>query len=1350
MYYIKGVVIFLFIGLTFFSCLNSCVAENTNATSLIIDDTNYDSYFNSDGHLIANIFQGNTIYLGNLSNKEIILDSPLEITSYNESSILNNCSIKISEDAYGSHIFNLKFFNVIDNDNSKFFAPIYINQSYNNLIENNIIVMDFYESSYYNIAGIFGIGECLNNNISFNRISINSKSGNGKHYVYGIEFTVTYSGATQFANYNPQNNIISGNIIDINSDYYSSGIYLSCAKDILISNNEIYLSSPSLSYGVVSEYFITGGSHILPSSNITISRNTIIANSSMVYLIESFDVDNVTISSNILTGTGNGVYGIAGYSCTNHTINSNNVIINGSDISLVNSNFDAISTGHSGIYYMKQSDNILITDNAIYSYYTPGGDYAIRFDDSSIVEIAIFNNKLTSNLNSYYGNDAINTKGYVFNNTFYSYENITYVEYSIVDIYVTVTGNDIYGNGSDDNPFSSLSKALSYLKNIVLQNTNKSTQIKGIIHMGEGIFTGYGSNLRLYISDLIVDIVGTNYNKTIIDGELSNWFLDISQSANVNIKNINFVNGIHRQSNSGVINNKGTLSLENCILTNIKVSSTSAIVYNVGILKLKNNIMKLTSANGHYIYNTGKIDNLILNLFADSINEYDRTMEINSSNVKFIAYLHDDRGNPVSGGNVKFFIESKEFFVNVNVDKGLASLDVIISLMGNLKVSAIYSNSYTNIFVNIGYINSSVNVNDVVFYVSKAGNDDNDGSYNKPFASINKALSFLSSVVDHMTIYLSEGTFYDNLKEFSSPYGLSIVGVEGKTFIIKNWAFNSNSTLELKNLIFNKTTITNHWVNLTINNCYFYNAPISAIFSEYGNLYVLNSNFINNGEANYESISVTVWPWNMNDFNLGGAIHNNFGTLTVLNSNFVANEAVYGGAIYNNQSNLYVSGCNFTNNLAFAGFHSLSVSSLGGAIYQFQGTEVVVSDCLFLNNSASGYGGAFYSSGSSNPIIINGFSSDLEGEHSPQEIYFINSIFQGNIAPNGGGAVYIIKNLFTQYISCQFLDNVVYTYNFPNILGYFSGVNWIFASDLYRYNIYSHSNQLSLGGAIYDNNLLILGSSFKSNTYDSGGVLITPTVIYNSNQLNYLSKNSMGVHVSDLGHGGDLIYVSDSSLLTGEDSKFLGISGWVGTYEGPSINKHIEEYYKDQGSGSGFGNGTGSSGSGSGFGNGTGSGGSGSLSLGDILNILGSGITLGNDNGINIQDLLNSLNKGSNNNNQNSSDIIEVNGTTDITQDVLRGYVSTGGDAVSVGVSIGVLTGIADDSFVDSSKSGLSSDSSGRTSSSNQGSSSRVHEVIKDVNKDMNLDSNSIIVFIILASVVASLLIIGYYRNDDD
>lgn len=1186
---------------------------------------------------------------------------------------------------------------------------------------------------------------------------------------------------------NSKFNKICGNTIKINSYNYVSGIYISCGSDAIVSNNDINLFSKNFAYGIVAEYSELLGS-INNCSNITISANTIDATSSMVYGIELFSIFNVNIASNIITTLSNASYGIVGYGCYNHNVIWNDISINGSDISIITNNFDVIGTGHAGICYIKNSNNLTISNNNILSYYVLGGDYAIRFDDSSLTRIYVTYNNLTSNKFTYIGDNAVNGKVRLVNNKAYVVDNITFnaINYTSVNIYVNLNGSDSNGNGSFKKPFLTINKALMYLKNLKI--SNKTANIKGIIYIGEGTFDGFKLNLR----DFVVDFIGYN---TIIDGK-SNWFLQTSSKSIINIKNVTFINGVFNQDDAGLFNNKGILNfydckfynsnlfaksgiiynngvmeVNNCIFDKLIISNKSSIICNVGILKLKNNSMSF-HGGGYSIYNSGKIDNVVLNIFKDSSIDDDRIIKLNSPYIELVAYLHDDNGNCISGGIVKFFIESKEISLNTTFNHGKASISTFVSSINDFRVSASYLNAYANIVINYGYVVSNLSSNDVKIYVNESALIDGDGSINNPYNSINKPLSLINSSIGHWSIILLDGYYQNSLNSFDAKYGVTFEGI-GNVYILNDWVFNTTSNIELNNLIFYKSSIVNFYSNITIKKCLFTNSSKTALYSSQGNVKISDSNFTFNNIHDYHYVFKTGHVV----VDKGGAIFNTGGFLMIFDSMFMGNEACHGGAIFNTHADLHISSCKFIDNLAFGGFNDDRLSySVGGAICQLLGNEIIVSDTIFFNNTANGQGGAFYYAGSNLQYIWGVFSNTgLAGggvlNENPQDLYFINCNFTNNLAPLSGGAVYIFYNSLTNYINCIFSQNLVYTYDIIQLLAQGSmGRNWFYPNEV------SSLSSISLlpinnGGAIYDGNVIIIGSTFEGNTAESGGLLVVPSLLSSAKELKLLNKHYVGITFLTYHNNNERIYVEDSSLLTSRDSKFIGIGKWVGKYDGPSISKYIKEYYDAQGSypSSTHGNGNGGFGTGgsSGYANGskpgTGSGGQsnlnifGSLTWGQILNYLnsqGSNIAINNGNHITIEDIISKLNQNSNNQNNNSQssdssdshDTIKINGTTNKDSDNSGGHIVNDGVAVSVGVSSNSLNGVVNDGDEFSSKDSSRDKSYSSSSDSSSGSPYNSYEILKDVNKEVIHQNNEY--FILILIILFILLIIGFYKNN--
>ena len=100
-----------------------------------IDDTNYDNYFD-EGKTNENISNGDTIKLGNISNKEICIDKSLTITPITSNDLLINSMIKFISGSDNSTITGIK---ITNNNNTRFTNAIELNGADNITVTNATI-----------------------------------------------------------------------------------------------------------------------------------------------------------------------------------------------------------------------------------------------------------------------------------------------------------------------------------------------------------------------------------------------------------------------------------------------------------------------------------------------------------------------------------------------------------------------------------------------------------------------------------------------------------------------------------------------------------------------------------------------------------------------------------------------------------------------------------------------------------------------------------------------------------------------------------------------------------------------------------------------------------------------------------------------------------------------------------------------------------------------------------------------------------------------------------------------------------------------------------------------------------
>lgn len=161
------------------------------------------------------------------------------------------------------------------------------------------------------------------------------------------------------------------------------------------------------------------------------------------------------------------------------------------------------------------------------------------------------------------------------------------------NVYVSTTGNDTSGNGSESNPYQTIKKGIDTV------NGNGS----GVVYLAPGIYKGI-NNKQMDISKSFT-LQGSGKENTIIDAENSGNMIDI-YSGVVVIKDLTIRNG-HESGYGGAIGNADNLTLINCNFENNQADLGGAIC-NVGTLELVNCSFSNNSARrGGAIYN-GKID----------------------------------------------------------------------------------------------------------------------------------------------------------------------------------------------------------------------------------------------------------------------------------------------------------------------------------------------------------------------------------------------------------------------------------------------------------------------------------------------------------------------------------------------------------------------------------------------------------------------------------------------------------------------------------------------------------------------------------------------------------------------
>ena len=338
-------------------------------------------------------------------------------------------------------------------------------------------------------------------------------------------------------------------------------------------------------------------------------------------------------------------------------------------------------------------------------------------------------------------------------------------------------------------------------------------------------------------------------------------------------------------------------------------------------------------------------------------------------------------------------------------------------------------------------------------YVSKSGNDENDGSKENPVSSVSKAIELATDPdTGCHRVFVLEGNYdvygidldYTSLTIEGSGIDKTTfdgVGYTGGMFSI----FESNLTIRNLNIIDAVNTggsggaFTNMG-NLTIENikvsgCIVKNANGGVIYSV-GNLNILNSSFSNNQVIPTETggnggviyadgyLSSLSYPPSLNISGCefkdnvakgntfgGGAIYMQYvdGFKSIENTIFLNNKALAGGAIFmqNSLGNFLMNNVSFIKNIATG-----TVTNYGGGAINLIGKtdgrvgNVIIRNSIFLNNTATKTrGGGAILDRNVDLNISNSFIFNNKDTEKGMSIYKDTTVYYPN-----GGRIYLEDN----------------------------------------------------------------------------------------------------------------------------------------------------------------------------------------------------------------------------------------------------------------------------------------------------------------------------------------------------
>lgn len=519
-------------------------------------------------------------------------------------------------------------------------------------------------------------------------------------------------------------------------------------------------------------------------------------------------------------------------------------------------------------------------------------------------------------------------------------------DYDGNEFYVDLGGDDS-NSGQLNSPFNSINKAVEV--------SNPRDNV--VIHLGEGTFEGNG-NVMISINKAhlsqggSITIVGAGADKTIIKGSSAYYAFNIYADSVVTLRDLSIVDC--KSVEGGAICNSGTLLVDNCIFRNNFAFNAGGAISSIenGDCKIYNSVFINNSVTCNDEYgnaNGGAVYSLKSDLLVDScrfVGNFAKGNCLNAISGGAI-YVGTYLNNVPSVKNSNFinnYVVSTNFRTNWEYAKG-GSIYMIncnlfndsfinSSVTGNNGVGGSYYSEpkYLNSISNILRINSSVNgvlesniypadydgkySNEVVVYVSVNGNDENgNGSFNNPYATIANAIAKSAGNVYNLKVYLLDGIYSGaGNTNISLPSSMNIqIAAIGSKVIIdgsgSNWfAANERSISGFKYVLSNlnlinfkaKSTgykkennigVISNYADLTIDNCIFKNIIGSSISNyDLANLKVINSSFVDSKHLGFYGGVLFNYDANARFYN---CIVNNYSSTDIFYSTAVNTENVY-------------------------------------------------------------------------------------------------------------------------------------------------------------------------------------------------------------------------------------------------------------------------------------------------------------------------------------------------------------------------------------------------------------------------------------------------------------------------
>nr|WP_319372959.1 cobaltochelatase subunit CobN [uncultured Methanobacterium sp.] len=483
----------------FFLCLFTTISSVSAINIYNVTNESYSNYFDSSGHINdTNVVGGDVLDCsGTISNKNMYIDRPLNITSTDKTALFLNGTITILAGGSGTNITNLKINNSLDNckgiyllntenntiqgntihsDGTRGYCIALVGSNHNKIIGNNLSEYEtengwthsplvLGDSHYNDIVNNYIVSYCSNciylcmypfadyaneNPCTHNNITGNTLFGVDNSYCYAIQVMGGYNTVS--------NNTITGAYRGVSSEQDTGGNTI-IGNTIAATYCGIYvMSNCTVSGNRISGYDSTHSGVTVDGSGAVVSGNVI--NLAKGYGIELIDSNCLITGNNITTSSNEAIY-VNGKrnnnNITTNTINSGstgillgdsdkipkNTVVTGNHINTTSS-YAVISTGANNSTI---TNNYLVSNNGILE-----GNAAVSFNETDTISDNYGNSPLSKTKTYKITNDNystyFDTSGHIINSAVVSGDTFDLSgvftnKNMIINIPLTITSSDL-------------------------------------------------------------------------------------------------------------------------------------------------------------------------------------------------------------------------------------------------------------------------------------------------------------------------------------------------------------------------------------------------------------------------------------------------------------------------------------------------------------------------------------------------------------------------------------------------------------------------------------------------------------------------------------------------------------------------------------------------------------------------------------------------------------------------------------------------------------------------------------------------------------------------------------------